>query len=118
MPRTGQQRARRARLADAAAGLVPHAGRDRVGVVLYCPGSADDALFRLRRYADVRDWSITAEAASWSEAERLMKGTGAQGVVTDQPGNSFSMPEMIHIYFVVVVGNGPCGQNNGPTRAL
>ncbi|WP_161990806.1 hypothetical protein [Streptomyces tsukubensis] len=47
-----------------------------------------------------------------------MKGTGAQGVVTDQPGNSFSMPEMIHIYFVVVVGNGPCGQNNGPTRAL
>ncbi|QDY75335.1 hypothetical protein [Streptomyces qinzhouensis] len=103
MPRTGQQRDRRARLADAAAGVVPPFGCDRVGVVLHCPGGSDDAVLRLRRYAEVRDWTVTAEASSWSDAEELLKGTDAQGVVTDQAGNVFSVPEMRHIYFVVAL---------------
>ncbi|MFE0422039.1 hypothetical protein [Streptomyces sp. NPDC058953] len=109
MTRTGQQRALRACLADAAAGITPPYGRDRVGVVLHSGTEGRIAISRLRVYARVRDWTVTAEATSWAEAERLVASSGAQGIVTDRPCTTSSA--LLKHCFVVVVEQEPHEKN-------
>lgn len=108
MTRTGQQWARRARIADAAAGVLPSAlgsGVPRVRVVIYTctpPGSPNSStLDALRRYADARDWTIVAEVVDqadpltppadrplWPTVREHIESRQAEGIVTDvAPGD-------------------------------
>ncbi|MFE0421554.1 hypothetical protein [Streptomyces sp. NPDC058953] len=87
MPRTGLQRARRARLADAAAGVHPSRnGVDRATVVLLvrdAPRAGDATVEVLRRHAEARDWRVVAEVSSWAEVRKLIETAQADGVVTN-----------------------------------
>lgn len=94
MTRSGQQRARRACLADAASGIYPVAssGVSRVRVVLYGSG-----LKSLRAYAEARDWSVVGEFTDrfdapdvallhrpvWPSVAEVLSGRRAEGLVTD-----------------------------------
>ncbi|MGV9313694.1 hypothetical protein ACWDR0_16115 [Streptomyces sp. NPDC003691] len=102
MTRTRQQRIRRAGLADAAAGFDPPYGRiRRVGVVLHCRDLRNTST--LRRYAEARDWQVTAEASGWTDVEMLLEATDAQGVVTDHPENLPAAPLRHGCPFIVAI---------------
>lgn len=105
MTRTGQQRIRRSRLADAAAGIAPVAtgtGVSRIRVVIYTcvqPGSlSSTSLVALRSYAEARDWTVVGEYADqvpaltpaadrplWPSVAELIESGQANGIVTDIP---------------------------------
>ncbi|MGW5677586.1 hypothetical protein ACWEV4_21300 [Streptomyces sp. NPDC003860] len=82
MTRTGQQKSRRAHLADASIGVYPSSGRiGRIPVVIHA--ISHHALPEMRAQADARDWQVVAEVTTWGQARELIESAQAQGVVTD-----------------------------------
>ncbi|MEU9605090.1 hypothetical protein [Streptomyces sp. NPDC048057] len=82
MTRTGQQKSRRAHLADASIGVYPSSGRiDRIPVVIHSAGH--HMLPEMRARADARDWQVVAEVTTWGKVRELIESAQAQGVVTD-----------------------------------
>ncbi|GGZ63178.1 hypothetical protein GCM10010387_65710 [Streptomyces inusitatus] len=109
MAPTGQQRARRHRLADAASGISLQPGSEtlssgiaRIRVALYT--SSPLMIARLHTYAEARDWVVVAAHVDPADSESPVAGrpmwpavTGLisalliDGVVTDDPGVSAAL---------------------------
>ncbi|GAA2241204.1 hypothetical protein GCM10010232_30300 [Streptomyces amakusaensis] len=109
MTPTGQQRARRRRLADAASGIPLQPGSEtlssgvtRIRVALYT--SSPLMIARFHTYAEARDWVVVAahvdpadsespvaDRPMWPAVTGLISALLIDGVVTDDPGVSAAL---------------------------